>query len=61
MKRALLCTAALLCGATSATAQLPVGAQAPEIEAKDWFNDPVGTSLKDLRGRVVFIEFWATW
>lgn len=50
-----------LCGAQSAAAQLPVGAVAPEIEGKDWFNDPAGTSLAELRGRVVFLEFWATW
>jgi thiol-disulfide isomerase/thioredoxin len=47
--------------ASPLAAQLPVGSQAPEIEAGEWFNEPVGTSLEDLRGRVVFIEFWATW
>jgi hypothetical protein len=48
-------------GAQAAAAQLPVGATAPEIEGKDWFNGPAGTSLAELRGRVVFLEFWATW
>lgn len=47
--------------ATPLAAQLPVGSPAPEIEAGEWFNDPAGTSLEELRGRVVFIEFWATW
>lgn len=47
--------------ASPLAAQLPVGARAPEIEASAWFNEPAGTSLQDLRGRVVFIEFWATW
>ena len=61
MRRAFLCAAALLWGASMASAQLPVGAPAPEIEAKTWFNEPAGTSLEDLRGRVVFLEFWATW
>ncbi|MDP6941596.1 MAG: hypothetical protein QGH51_06165 [Planctomycetota bacterium] len=43
-----------------ATAQMQSG-WAPEIEVKKWANEPVGTSLADLRGRVVFLEFWATW
>lgn len=51
--------AALLSSATFA--QAPAGSWAPEIEARDWFNQPPGTSLADLRGRVVFLEFWATW
>ncbi|MFK5955044.1 MAG: hypothetical protein QM477_01210 [Planctomycetota bacterium] len=61
MKRALLYAAVLAFGASEASAQLPVGAKAPEIEAKAWFNGPAGESLSDLRGRVVFIEMWATW
>lgn len=44
-----------------AFAQLGPGEDAPEIEAKEWFNPPPGTSLAELQGRVVFIEFWATW
>jgi len=42
------------------SAQLSQG-WAPEIEVKSWMNNPPGTSLEDLRGRVVFLEFWATW
>ena len=60
MKRALLCASVLAFGATEANAQLPVGAKAPEIQAKEWFNEPAGQSLAALRGQVVFIEFWAT-
>ena len=45
-----------------AAAQIGVGSQAPEIEAKSWFNAPeAGTTMEELRGRVVFLEFWATW
>ncbi len=47
--------------APTAPAQLEAGTWAPEIEARDWLNKPPGTSLADLRGRVVFLEFWATW
>ncbi len=54
----ILCVAAFT---GSAAAQAGAGALAPEIDAKDWFNSPPGTTLADLRGKVVFVEFWATW
>lgn len=56
---ALLLAAALL--SAPVAAQVDVGADAPEIDAKDWFNPPPGSSLAELRGQVVLIEFWATW
>ena len=58
--RALLPAVLLLALVATATGQTP-GQNAPEISADQWFNDPPGTSLADLRGRVVFLEFWATW
>lgn len=60
MRFSLLAVLALGLGAGSLPAQEP-GTPAPEIEARNWFNEPPGTSLEDLRGRVVFLEFWATW
>ncbi len=36
------------------------GQAAPEIEAGDWFNTKP-LSLKKLKGKVVVVEFWATW
>ncbi|OLE55676.1 MAG: hypothetical protein AUG51_01695 [Acidobacteria bacterium 13_1_20CM_3_53_8] len=37
-----------------------IGKQAPEISVKEWLmGEPV--TLQDLRGRVVLLEFWATW
>ncbi len=47
--------------APSSQAQIWVGADAPDFEAKSWFNEPPGTNLEELRGRVVYMEFWATW
>jgi len=37
-----------------------LGSEAPEISVKEWLvGEP--TSLAELRGRVVLLEFWATW
>lgn len=38
-----------------------VGSEAPEISAADWLNTPQPLRLADLRGKVVVVEFWATW
>ncbi len=37
-----------------------IGREAPEISVKDWINGGPAT-LAGLRGRVVLLEFWATW
>jgi thiol-disulfide isomerase/thioredoxin len=37
-----------------------IGEPAPEIAIKDWLKGEPAT-LEDLRGRVVLLEFWATW
>lgn len=37
-----------------------LGSIAPEISVKTWINGEA-TTLNDLRGRVVLLEFWATW
>ncbi|HEY0321146.1 MAG TPA: redoxin domain-containing protein [Pyrinomonadaceae bacterium] len=37
-----------------------LGTQAPEISVKDWIQGEPAT-LESLRGRVVLLEFWATW
>jgi len=38
-----------------------VGQPAPEISAKDWINLKTPLTLASLRGKVVLLEFWATW
>lgn len=37
-----------------------IGQTAPEISIKTWINGEA-VRLEDLRGRVVLLEFWATW
>jgi len=37
-----------------------VGKPAPEILAKDWLNSPP-LALQLFRGKIVVVEFWATW
>ncbi|HEX8142724.1 MAG TPA: TlpA disulfide reductase family protein [Pyrinomonadaceae bacterium] len=37
-----------------------LGTSAPEISVKTWIGGEAAT-LEDLRGRVVLLEFWATW
>lgn len=51
-----LCTVAL----PAARADLPVGAFAPDIEAKEWLNTEEPVSLRDARGMVVVLFFWVS-
>lgn len=40
------------------------GAKIPLLTAGTWFNVPAGKTTieqKDLDGKIVFVEFWATW
>jgi thiol-disulfide isomerase/thioredoxin len=38
-----------------------VGVAPPEVSAKDWLNTKKAPTLAGLKGRVVLVEFWATW
>lgn len=61
MKRAgVLAVCCLVLASNAATAQTRTGADAPEIEAKEWLNidDPI--SLADLNGMVVVLYFWVS-
>jgi thiol-disulfide isomerase/thioredoxin len=52
--------AAVLVGLASAMARAQDGRQPPEINAKNWLNtEPL--NLAKLQGKVVVVEFWATW
>jgi RNA polymerase sigma factor (sigma-70 family) len=47
---------------TKKTAPMPkIGDQAPEISAREWINLKSPVTLKQLRDKVVLVEFWASW
>ena len=44
--------------------RVQVGDKAPEVSAPSWLNLPKGmkaVSSNALKGKVLFVEFWATW
>jgi thiol-disulfide isomerase/thioredoxin len=47
---------------THTSAPMPgIGEAAPEISAREWINLNGPATLAGLRGKVVLVEFWATW
>lgn len=62
MKRT-LAILALLLAAASARPEVSCAAPAPDFKIAKVLNGPVAkiSSVKDLKGKVVFLDFWATW
>ncbi len=58
-KKALLLAAALL-GLASLAGAVSIGKKAPNIKAKDLFTGKT-LELSKMRGKVVIVDFWATW
>lgn len=52
---------ALALGATLPAWGLEVGARAPEVEVSKWYNAAGPMTWKDLTGKVILLEKWATW
>lgn len=36
------------------------GQEAPSFEVEKWFNPAEGSTIADLRGKVILLEFWGT-
>ncbi len=53
--------AVVLLAAGPAIATVKVGDKAPEIKAAKWYNTKTNVSLEKLRGKIVVIDYWATW
>lgn len=52
---------ALALGATLPASGLEIGARAPEVEVSKWFNASGPMTWKELNGKVILLEKWATW
>ena len=36
------------------------GQEAPNFDVEKWFNPAEGSTIEDLRGKAILLEFWAT-
>ena len=60
---AILTLGGMLVAAASARAEWKdiTGEKAPSFGVERWIHPPDGDTIEDLKGKVVLIEFWATW
>lgn len=61
MKTLVLAALAVLLLGSGWGMALDTGDKAPEIRARKWLNTPGNVTLKGLAGKIVVVEFWATW
>jgi len=63
MKRLLHCVwvGLILGAATLPAAALQIGEMAPQVTVTDWIKGKPMDILKDGKGKVIVLEFWATW
>ena len=50
-----------LAASTDADWKNLTGQKAPGFTVKRWINPPEGNTAEDLHGKVLLVEFWATW
>lgn len=63
-KQSLWAACFVVVATTMAHADLNVGDTAPKLTVDRWYNLPTGMKgLKqsDLKGKILMVEFWATW
>jgi len=62
MKSGLICILVILMPITAfAVGKQLVGQKPPELQVKEWLNTEKNHTLADLQGKIVLIDFWATW
>ncbi len=61
MKYGLLTAGILVLGLADLRGAASVGSPAPALEPTEWLNTTTPLKWKDLKGRLILIERWATW
>lgn len=61
MKLGLFTLVCLGAGLAQAHGAATVGSPAPAVEPSEWLNSKTPLTWKELQGRVILVERWATW
>ena len=48
-------------GSVLAVGKQLTGQKPPELQVKEWLNTEENYTFKKLKGKIVLIDFWATW